>query len=255
MSERLGSKNGESQRIEDSPVPEFQLSEEERLILTGVADWASNFFRDAETDGRIIYSGHGFDHNQRVSGMAAVIATHEGHPPFLPALASLIFDIGRTSQDPRAHDWRHGELSREMAQDFIISLPLPDEEKFLILDAVEDHPKLNEQITGSRRNWLQMILQDADRLDTIGAIGIARASATRWKLPLFSDQIATGVPESTLTTGFQDYAYRVPVWIESMWTQTGLRIAEARMPHMRAAIEEIRKEAQYMHDAFGKLFG
>ncbi|MBI4058793.1 hypothetical protein HY404_00980 [Candidatus Microgenomates bacterium] len=252
MQENL--KGGENSRIEDLPVPEFNLTDEQKLILTGVADWVSNFFKNAEENNRVVMGGHGFDHNQRTAGIAAVIATREGYSPFLPALTSLIFDIGRTSTDPRAHNFRHGELSREMAHDFIIGLPLADEEKTLVLNAIEDHPKLNDQIVGERRNWLQMILQDADRLDTLGPIGIARASSNRWRLPLFSDQIAIGTPEDTITTSFQDYAYRVPVWIESMWTKTGLEITQARMPYMQAAIAEIRKEAQYMHDAFGKLF-
>lgn len=199
---------------------------------------------------------HGFDHNQRVAGIAAVLAHYEGHPPFLPVLTALIFDIGRTSTDPRAHSWQHGKLGKEMAERFVAGLPLQPDERELILNAIEDHPKLNEQIPEERRTWLTKILMDADRLDTIGALAPVRAAATRWRLPLWSNDINTTREEgSGMTTIFQDFAYRIPDWFNNMWTDTGRRIAEARMPHLRAFIEEYKREAGFMQGAFNKIFG
>lgn len=256
MDERLGPPEiPPGVRVEDLPVPELNFTPEQRDVLGRTLEFAVSFFEEAQERGQIVMGSHGFDHNQRVAGMAAVLAIYEEHDPFLPVLTALIFDIGRTSTDPRAHSWQHGRLGREMAERFVAGLPLTAVERELVLNAIEDHPKLNEQIPEERRSWLTKILMDADRLDTLGALAPVRAAATRWKLPLSADNIATTREEGAgMTTIRQDFAHRIPDWFKNIWTDTARRIAEARMPHLRVFIEEYDRETRFAHRAFRKIF-
>ncbi|TSC88499.1 MAG: hypothetical protein G01um10145_902 [Microgenomates group bacterium Gr01-1014_5] len=132
-------------RIEDQPIPDIKITPEQKAVLNKTLEWVQDFFDVAIENDQVIMGGHGFDHNIRVSGMAGVLSTKEGVDPFLPILTSLLIDIGRTNRDPRAHNFKHGELSREMAEDFINSLPLTSDQRELVKNAIEDHPKLNEQ--------------------------------------------------------------------------------------------------------------
>ena len=135
----------ERDRIELSPLPEFDLTPGQREALIITRDWTKEFFERMERDGKMDAGGHQFDHNQRVAGMAATLAVYEGHSPFLPALTGTIFDIGRTkADDVRSKNYLHGQLSREMSADFLNSLSIANEERVLIGDAMEVHPRLNE---------------------------------------------------------------------------------------------------------------
>lgn len=239
-----------SDRIELNPPPQIVFSDYQQEMLVRADTFAQEFFKIADDEGRVRSGGHGYDHNQRVAGMAGVLAVKEGHDPFLPVFTSLLFDIGRTGTDPRSKSWLHGQLSVEMAADFLNSLPLPDTHRELVANAMEDHPILNENV---RQNFLVKIVQDADRLDTLGALGPVRAAAHRWHLPLFADNIDTSSAEAELTTIYQDFAHRVLEWEKSLWTATAREIARPRTLFLRQFIEEYRTEASFMHQAFRSL--
>lgn len=240
-----------AERLEDQNPPEIVLPNNQRLVLKQTREWAENFFREAEQAERVVMGSHGFDHNQRVAGMAAVLSVKEGYNPFLPIFTALIFDIGRTSTDPRAHNYLHGQLSVEMASDYIDSVSLLNPgEKDLVRNAIEDHPKLNPEV---RETPLVKILMDADRLDTIGALAPVRAAATRWRLPLYAEQIGTSPDEKDINTIFQDFAFRVPRWFESLWTPTAKKIAEPRLAYLLTFVEEYQREAGFMLTAYKKL--
>lgn len=243
------------ERVELLPPPEFVLSGPERELLRKVDDFAKEFFIRAAERG-IEAGGHGYDHNQRVSGMAAAIAVYEGHAPFLPALTGFIFDIGRTnSEDNRSRNFLHGELSREMSANFLESLPITEEEKILIGDAMEVHPRLNEYLVQNNKNtWLATILQDADRLDSLGHLGFLRSAAFRWRLPLIKpEETDTSSAEQDISSIWQDIAYRVLEWKDMLWTETARKIALPRVIEYRRGLEELKIEASFMYQAYKNL--
>lgn len=238
-------------RIEDFDPPKAILSKDEKRILRKAKLWAKKFFIKAEKEGRVVMGGHGFDHTQRVAGMAATLSVMEGYRPFLPVLTSLLFDVGRTGKDPRSHNYLHGKLSAEFANKFLEGLPLfSRKDKTLVKNAMEDHPLLNKDV---KRSFVVEIVMDADRLDSLGALGPVRAAATRWKLPLYSDQVNKSEIEKEIKSIHQDFAYRLTKWYDSLWTSSAKKIAEPRIKFLKDFIKEYEKEASFMLKAFKNL--
>lgn len=117
-------------------------------------------------------TGHDWWHIKRVWRMATRIAQAETADPFVVALAALLHDIA----DWKFHD---GDLqagsraARVWLQSLALDLPTI-EHVCGVIDQVSFKGAFVADTAGSRE---AMIVQDADRLDALGAIGIARAFA------------------------------------------------------------------------------
>lgn len=228
----------------------LKLPSPQVLILKKAQQWAQDFFTQATKKGILIPGGHGFDHNQRVAGLSLKLSQMEKKDPFLPILTSLIFDVGRTSNDPSSRTWRHGKISRQIATPFINSLSLNDEHKQLVLNAIEDHPKLNKDV---RRNYLSEIIMDADRLDTIGALGVIRSAAHRWKLPLYSKKTPKSSKDDKIITIFQDFAIRAVEFEQMFWTKSAHILAKKRIQYLKQFIKQFKKEADQIYEYFDQV--
>jgi len=225
------------------------FSSHQKELLTNVRRFVTDYFSKAEGKG-IFKGGHGFDHTQRVTGMAVLLAGMEGYDPFLCALAALLHDLGRASLRPAASNWRHGQLSKEISEEIINSLNLSSDDTTLIKNAIEDHPKLNKDV---RESILVKILMDSDRLDVIGAIGPVRSAAHRWKLPLYSSNIKSGTDETQIKTIYQDFAVRGLATYQFLWTKSARKLAEPKIKFQKKFIEEYRRELSFAHQSFDNL--
>lgn len=222
-------------------LPNIALTERQRAVLRETRIWLERFFATAKKGNNLVLGAHSIDHHQRVAGMAALLAVKEGYDPFLPVMAALILDIGRVIDDPRSRTHLHGQLSAELARDHIEAVHnLTDTDKELVLNAVEDHPLLNEHV---RESYVAKILMDADRLNTIGAFAPVRAAATRWHLPLFTGDEGESPEEPDLVSIYQDFAVRIPRWYDSLWTESARRLARPRLEFLRRYIEQYQSEA------------
>lgn len=116
---------------------------------------------------------HDFDHIMRVYKNAKKICNEEKVNPKLVLSAALLHDIvsyPKSDKRSKLSSIRSAELSKKILKKYDFS----DEEIQIISDAIRDHSfsqnKIPQTIEGK-------ILQDADRLDALGAIGIARVFA------------------------------------------------------------------------------
>ena len=116
---------------------------------------------------------HDFDHIMRVYKNAKNICNEEKVNPKLVLSAALLHDIvsyPKSDKRSKLSSIRSAELSKKILKKYDFS----DEEIQIISDAIRDHSfsqnKIPQTIEGK-------ILQDADRLDALGAIGIARVFA------------------------------------------------------------------------------
>ena len=117
---------------------------------------------------------HGFDHAQRVSKWAVIIATAEKDNIFLAEMSAWLHDIGRATEHLPGNTKQHQELSYDMCrrwfrEDKVFDL-LSKQEKLTIFYAVRYH--WNEAADKYHVAW---ILRDADKLDAFGAIGLKRS--------------------------------------------------------------------------------
>ena len=118
-------------------------------------------------------AGHDWSHIERVVRNARTIAAGEKADPLVIELAALLHDIA----DSKFHSGNE-ELGPERSERFLKSLDLPSELVDHVVNIVRNVSFKNE-LDPSKENSFDSIemqvLKDADRLDAIGAIGVARA--------------------------------------------------------------------------------
>lgn len=117
-------------------------------------------------------TGHDWWHAKRVRDLALYIASQEGGDLFLIELSALLHDIA---------DWKFHQCDEEagprVIRAWLESLQVEEETIVLICNIVKGITFRGANITNPMLCKEGEIIQDADRLDAIGAIGIARAFA------------------------------------------------------------------------------
>lgn len=115
-------------------------------------------------------AGHDWFHVERVYKTALLINKTEKADDLIVALAALLHDIA----DSKFHQGNE-ELGPQVASDFLKEINVPSEiikEVKLIIQNMSFKSSLGKIIYQSKE---MDVVQDADRLDALGAIGIARA--------------------------------------------------------------------------------
>ncbi|MDX1315009.1 MAG: HD domain-containing protein [Eudoraea sp.] len=116
--------------------------------------------------------GHDWWHTLRVYRTALLIAEGEEADSLTIGLGALLHDIA----DAKFHDGDE-TIGPAIAKSFLADLKLPDKLIDEVVGIVENISFKNslEKHNGKVKSKALEIVQDADRLDAIGAIGIARA--------------------------------------------------------------------------------
>ncbi len=114
-------------------------------------------------------AGHDWFHIQRVWKNAELIASKTPCNLEIVQLAALLHDIA----DPKFHDGDES-LALKISKDFLDSIGLATELTAEVLFIIEHISFKNKENAPLERSIELDIVQDADRLDAIGAIGIAR---------------------------------------------------------------------------------
>lgn len=115
-------------------------------------------------------SGHGFDHVMRVYHNALMISANKSVDLDIVKAAVLLHDIARHKQDIGEVKC-HAKAGAEMASLILAEMDFPSEKIPAVVYAIEVH----RYSKGINPETLEAkILQDADRLDALGAICIAR---------------------------------------------------------------------------------
>ena len=130
----------------------------------GIAEKVKPYF---EVDQK---GSHGYDHALRVYNLGNYIAINEGADVEVVQVACLLHDIGRG----RKKGVCHAELGAEMSQDILTVLEFPKDKIPSVVYCVRVHrySKGIDPVTLEAK-----IVQDADRLEEIGAIAIVRGLA------------------------------------------------------------------------------
>jgi len=116
---------------------------------------------------------HDFDHIMRVYNTAEKLAKKEKANKKLVLCAVLLHDIISFPKSDKRSKYSSIKSSLK-AKKILQKFNLTDIEIKIITDAIRDHSFSQNRIPSTLEG---KILQDADRLDAIGAIGIARAFA------------------------------------------------------------------------------
>jgi len=191
---------------------------------------------------------HDFDHVLRVLALARRIAEAEGADGAVVETAVLLHDIQRANEDQQAHVLNaeatdHAVLAAEQARAILRRLDPPPDDAFI--DAVAHAIAAHRFRNAIEPQTLEAkVVFDADKLDAIGAIGVARAYAyggmTGQKLwGEVPHDYPGGGPDHTAR---HEFVYKLSHIPARMQTATGRAMAEERHAVMQAFFVRLAQE-------------
>jgi uncharacterized protein len=190
-------------------------------------------------------ASHDWDHTLRVLKLCEHIGPVEQSDMDVLRVAALLHDIGRAHQDAAKGLVCHAVHGAVLAEPIVDGLDFSPERKDNILHCIRTHRFRGCHIPETRE---AKVLFDADKLDAIGAIGIARAY-------LFAGEIGARLHSSDLDpeksasysiddTGFREYRVKLRKIKDRMMTSAGKRMADERHQFMTAFFNRFLQEYQ-----------
>lgn len=207
----------------------------EKVILNA-CDYAKHIF-DGES------SGHDWFHTLRVYRLARSIACAEGADEFSVALAALLHDVDDRKLSPETCE------HKDHARAFLKQQGIADDLAERIVRMIDE---VSFRGTDSvRPSTLEgCCVQDADRLDALGAVGIARTFAfggSRGRL-IYDPEDAPAIGmdaqayHSRESTSINHFYEKLLLLKDMMNTAEAKRIAEHRDAYLRAFLQEFLDE-------------
>ncbi|KAI0009828.1 hypothetical protein F4779DRAFT_338639 [Xylariaceae sp. FL0662B] len=185
------------------------------------------------------YDGsHDFNHVQRVLGLAKYIHEHSPATPVrdpqVVILSALLHDVGDKKYQKK------GEAASTLVHDFLVSLGASEQiakkvqticlgvsfssemkDPARVQDLIKSHPEL-------------AVVQDADRLDAIGSIGIGRVFT-----------FAGARTKASMADSIQHFHDKLLKLESMMKTDVGRKLAKERTERMRNFLEWWDEEAAF----------
>ncbi|GBC63521.1 phosphohydrolase [Desulfonema ishimotonii] len=215
---------------------EYRQADSEANLVEQVRAQVRHFFEDAR-------GSHGWDHTRRVCRLCEQIGAAEQADMTVLRIAALLHDIGRADQDRANGEICHARQGAKRAVPLLRPLDLSAERKENILHCIRCHRFRGENVPETPE---AKVLFDADKLDGIGAVGVARAY-------LFAGEIgarlhSSGVPPeetapySREDTGYREFRVKLCGVKDRMLTPTGRKMAEDRHAFMTAFFDRFLAE-------------
>jgi uncharacterized protein len=159
--------------------------------------------------------------------------------------AALLHDIGRAREDECKGGICHAKEGAKMAGELLALLGIEKEKIGLVARCVETH-RFRDNSTPETLE--ARILFDADKLDSIGAVGIGRAF-------LFAGEVGTKLhnkrpdieqtkPYTEEDTAYREYMVKLRKIKDRMTTGEGKRMAGGRHEYMAGFFDRIDKEVE-----------
>ena len=183
------------------------------------------------------YPAHDFKHVQRVSNLAKQIAKTEGYDETEAEIAGLLHDVGRTVKDPKEPHAKEGVPIAKGLLDSYTNFSTEAKER--ILESIRVHSDLYTQ------GKLNNIVQDADKLDGMGAMGINRAYISHSGLPDYDPKdIFPGPGDYNNFQTIHDLISLEIKWYSMLYTDKARKLGKPRYEFMLAFMDEIKREVE-----------
>ncbi|MDH7490059.1 MAG: HD domain-containing protein [Anaerolineae bacterium] len=189
-------------------------------------------------------SAHDLDHVLRVHALALRIAAAEGADTEIVSAAALLHDVARAEADRLG--LCHAEMGAARAREILRDHPAHKVEAVAIAIASHRFRNAAEPPTLEAK-----VLYDADKLDAIGAIGVARAYAIagKWNQRLWSPwaeaaHLDAGARDlqNADHTPVREFQVKLSKLRDSLYTPTARAIAESRHQYMVDFFARLEKE-------------
>lgn len=188
---------------------------------------------------------HGWDHVQRVVRTAGRIAAAEGADPFIVQVSAILHDIARETQDASHGKQDHASLGSAMAHEFLLASGLDINRARHIADCIATHRYRGKNAPATLE---AKVVYDADKLDSVGAVGIGRAflfaGEVGAKLHNHDTDIHATSAYSEEDTAYREFTMKLKHIKDKMLTEEGRRIARDRHDFMVKFFERLDAEAE-----------
>jgi len=186
---------------------------------------------------------HDWEHTLRVYGLCERIGPVEKADMDVLRVAAYLHDIGRADQDSTFGSVCHAEKGAEMARSIVSELPLSEDRKTNIIHCIRAHRfrgKCQPETAEAK------VLFDADKLDAIGAVGVARAflfaGEVGARLHNPDMKIEETMPYSREDTGFREFTVKLCKIRERILTKEGRKLADERHAFMEGFFNRFLEE-------------
>ncbi len=166
---------------------------------------------------------HDEDHVERVKRIAKFLAEKEGANVEVVLKAAELHDIARDREN-------HAAESARIAESILRKEGFKEEFINAVKHAIEAHSFSGKIVP---KTLEAKVLSDADKLDAIGAIGVARAF-------IFSGERGRGIEETI--RHFEEKLLKLK---DMLYTETARRIAKKRHEFLKEFYDEIRRELEF----------
>ena len=204
--------------------------------IEAVEKEAKKFFAD-------VRGSHDWEHVERVRRLSLHIGRLERADMKVLEIAALLHYIGRTYQDRSQGEVCHAEKGAHLAEDILENQHIEKREISSILHCILHHRYRN----GRKPQTAEAkILFDADKLDSIGAVGIARAflfaGEVGARLHNAESDLSQTKPYSREDTAFREFQLKLKHVKDSLFTREGKRLAEERHRFMQEFFDRLQEE-------------
>lgn len=207
-------------------------------IIEKIEKEAKKYFESAK-------GSHDFEHTERVLNLCIHIGKKEKADMDVLKIAAILHDIKRREQDDVLGEICHAELGAAEAENILGKYGFKKDFIEKVVHCIKTHRFRGKNIPETKE---AKILYDADKLDSIGAVGIGKAF-------LFAGEVGAklhnpGIDvEKTKEYSKEDTAYReflvkLVKIKDKLTTKEGKRIAKERHKYMVGFFERLNKEVK-----------
>ncbi|MCK5415993.1 HD domain-containing protein [Candidatus Parcubacteria bacterium] len=214
-----------------------------KKIITDIKNEAKTFFVDA--------SGcHDWSHIERVHNLSQKIGKEENADLDILKLASYLHDIARKQEMEVKGTFCHAEKGAEMALNLLKKYNLNNDVINNVVHCISTHRYRNNK---KPETIEACVLYDSDKLDSIGAVGIARTflfagNAASGKMYTGNEKeiVKTGKDYSYTNedSGYLEYEVKLKHIKNKMLTETGKKVAKERHDFMKIYFSQFFNEIE-----------
>jgi len=205
-------------------------------LLSSIREQARAHFSQAK-------GSHDWEHTLRVHRLCRCIGAAEGADLLVTEAAAYLHDIGRGHQDRANGSLCHAEKGAAMAREMLKAYDLAGDRRENIIHCIAAH---RFRRGDPPRTLEARVLFDADKLDAIGAVGVARAFLFAGELGarLHSPEVdvARAPAYSVDDTGYREYVVKLSRIRDRILTATGRRMADERHRFMTGFFDRFLEE-------------
>lgn len=188
---------------------------------------------------------HRWDHTERVCKMAQHIASIESADQEIVTIAAYLHDIGRTREDESSGKICHAKVGAQMAEKMLREMNIDRQKTEQIVHCIAAHRFRDEVVPQSLE---AKVLFDADKLDSIGAVGIGRAFLFAGEIGAHlhqKDKDPSAVqPYSEEDTAYNEFLVKLQYVQDRMLTVEGKRLASERHQFMVDFFHRLNNEVE-----------